>query len=121
MELDAALASFTALGALADVTRVDPLRPQRGKHGLTEREVQVLRLVATGRAALVRDRLFRYSQSEAPQGQGWRPGQDGGSPSWSVKTCPVSRQVNRLHPVSTSIPLTWPANQRLRAHQADDG
>ena len=50
MELDAALASFTALGALADVTRVDPLRPQRGKHGLTEREVDVLRLVATGRS-----------------------------------------------------------------------
>ncbi len=50
MELDAALASFTALGALADVTRVDPLRPQRGEHRLTEREVQVLRLVATGRS-----------------------------------------------------------------------
>jgi DNA-binding NarL/FixJ family response regulator len=50
MELDAALASFTALGALPDVTRVDALRPGRGRHGLTEREVEVLRLVATGRS-----------------------------------------------------------------------
>ena len=50
MELDAALASFTALGALADVIGSTPLRAQRGKHGLTEREVEVLRLVATGRS-----------------------------------------------------------------------
>jgi len=50
MELDAALASFTTLGALPDVARVDALRPGRGKHGLTEREEEVLRLVATGRS-----------------------------------------------------------------------
>ena len=50
MELDVALASFTAMAALPDVTRVDALRPRQGKHGLTEREQEVLRLVATGRS-----------------------------------------------------------------------
>jgi DNA-binding NarL/FixJ family response regulator len=48
IELDAALAAFTAMGALPDVTRVDALRAGRGRHGLTEREEEVLRLVATG-------------------------------------------------------------------------
>jgi DNA-binding NarL/FixJ family response regulator len=78
MELDAALASFTALGALADVTRVDPLRPQRGKHGLTEREVQVLRLVAIGRSnreiattLVISEHTRRQARPEHP-GQGRR-------------------------------------------------
>jgi DNA-binding NarL/FixJ family response regulator len=48
MELDEALASFDAMGARADAARIDALRTGRGKAGLTEREVEVLRLVATG-------------------------------------------------------------------------
>ncbi|WP_344215143.1 helix-turn-helix transcriptional regulator [Kribbella sancticallisti] len=50
MELDAALASFTAMGALPDVARLDALLFRRGRHGLTEREEEVLRLVAVGRS-----------------------------------------------------------------------
>jgi DNA-binding CsgD family transcriptional regulator/tetratricopeptide (TPR) repeat protein len=50
-ELDAARGVFDRLGAVPDVARVDSLRarPQTAAvHGLTPRELQVLRLVATG-------------------------------------------------------------------------
>jgi DNA-binding CsgD family transcriptional regulator len=51
LELDAARASFARLGASPDVARVDALdeRRSRDRHGLTERELEVLRLVAAGR------------------------------------------------------------------------
>jgi DNA-binding CsgD family transcriptional regulator len=52
LELDAARAVFEALGAAPDLTRLDALTesvaPQR-PHGLTRRELQVLRLLATGK------------------------------------------------------------------------
>jgi DNA-binding NarL/FixJ family response regulator len=50
-ELEAARAEFDRLGAVPDVARVDSLTtsPQAGAaHGLTQRELQVLRLVARG-------------------------------------------------------------------------
>jgi DNA-binding CsgD family transcriptional regulator len=53
MELEAAGAAYESLGARPDVERVDVLlanRPDAGRHGLTPREVQVLRLVAAGRS-----------------------------------------------------------------------
>jgi DNA-binding CsgD family transcriptional regulator len=50
MELDLALASFTAMAAVPDVTRVNALQPRKRRHRLTEREEEVLRLVATGRS-----------------------------------------------------------------------
>jgi DNA-binding NarL/FixJ family response regulator len=46
----AADAAFTELGAKPDVERVDALRFARTTYGLTDREVQVLRLVAAGRS-----------------------------------------------------------------------
>jgi DNA-binding NarL/FixJ family response regulator len=49
-DLDAAHAAFTELGAKPDVERVDALRSARPTYGLTDREVQVLRLVAAGRS-----------------------------------------------------------------------
>lgn len=52
MELDAARLVFRELGAAPDVARVEQLSRQaatRGAGPLTKREVQVLRLVATGR------------------------------------------------------------------------
>jgi DNA-binding CsgD family transcriptional regulator len=52
MELDAARLAFTELAALPDVARVDALMEPVARpagHGLTAREVEVLRLVATGR------------------------------------------------------------------------
>jgi DNA-binding CsgD family transcriptional regulator len=53
MELDAAQQVFRALGAAPDLARTRELRPQdagpRTVGGLTEREIEVLRLVATGR------------------------------------------------------------------------
>jgi ATP/maltotriose-dependent transcriptional regulator MalT len=52
MELDAARLAFTELAATPDAARVDALMepaPPRSGHGLTAREVEVLRLVATGR------------------------------------------------------------------------
>ena len=50
MELDAARRVFAALGAAPDLARVAVLTRAVGPvGGLTEREVQVLRLVATGR------------------------------------------------------------------------
>ena len=53
MELEAARATYESLGARPDVARVDALlanRPDAGRHGLTPREVQVLRLVAAAKS-----------------------------------------------------------------------
>jgi DNA-binding CsgD family transcriptional regulator len=53
MELEAARAAYERLGAAPDLARVDALlahRSDAGAHGLTPREVQVLRLVAAGKA-----------------------------------------------------------------------
>ncbi|HEX7060973.1 MAG TPA: LuxR C-terminal-related transcriptional regulator [Woeseiaceae bacterium] len=51
LELDAARAAFEELGARPDLTRIDALAPDGGAdtHGLTDRELEVLRLVAAGR------------------------------------------------------------------------
>lgn len=52
MELAAARATFARLGAIPDIERVDALRSEEsgeGAHGLTGRELQVLRLVASGK------------------------------------------------------------------------
>lgn len=51
LELDAAKSIFHRLGAAPDLTRTDTLMkgaPSRWPHGLTPRELQVLRLVAAG-------------------------------------------------------------------------
>ncbi|MEX2430888.1 MAG: response regulator transcription factor, partial [Dehalococcoidia bacterium] len=62
MELDAARRVFQQLGAAPDTARVDVLaRPQRpaAVGGLTAREVEVLRLVATGKSnRAVAEQLF---------------------------------------------------------------
>jgi len=53
MELEAARASYESLGAAPDIARVDALlahRTDAGTHGLSAREVQVLRLVAAGKS-----------------------------------------------------------------------
>jgi DNA-binding CsgD family transcriptional regulator len=53
MELEAARAVYESLGAVPDVARVDALlahRTDAGAHGLTPREVEVLRLVAAGKS-----------------------------------------------------------------------
>src|SRR4051794_23415094 len=49
LELGAAAAAFEALGAAPDARRVNALAGRAGAHGLTARELQVLRLVADGR------------------------------------------------------------------------
>lgn len=52
LELEAARAEFVRLGAAPDVARVDSLRRHarsEDRQGLTERELEVLRLVATGK------------------------------------------------------------------------
>lgn len=50
MELDAARSAFERLGAAPDVARVESIAaPASGTHGLTRRELEVLRLVAAGR------------------------------------------------------------------------
>jgi DNA-binding CsgD family transcriptional regulator len=52
LELDAARAVFEQLGAAPDLARIDALTrgaPSGRPHGLTPRELQVLRLVATGK------------------------------------------------------------------------
>jgi DNA-binding CsgD family transcriptional regulator/tetratricopeptide (TPR) repeat protein len=51
LELEAATAAFEVLGALPDLARVEGLtRPEgRETHGLTPRELEVLRLVASGK------------------------------------------------------------------------
>jgi DNA-binding CsgD family transcriptional regulator len=49
MELDAAGDAFERLGAAPDLARVESLAaPAPGTHGLTRRELEVLRLVAAG-------------------------------------------------------------------------
>ncbi|CAN5196628.1 LuxR C-terminal-related transcriptional regulator [soil metagenome] len=52
LELDAARGTFEELGAALDVASVDLLagRPEASTHGLTPRELEVLRLVATGKS-----------------------------------------------------------------------
>jgi DNA-binding CsgD family transcriptional regulator len=52
LELDAARDMFFRLGAVPDVARLDMLARKRGAaaHGLTARELEVLRLVARGRS-----------------------------------------------------------------------
>jgi DNA-binding NarL/FixJ family response regulator len=52
LELAAARDSFVSLGARPDVARVDALagRTRGDRHGLTVREVEVLRLVAAGKS-----------------------------------------------------------------------
>jgi DNA-binding NarL/FixJ family response regulator len=52
LELEAARSAFAELGAAPDIARVDSLaQPEdtAATHGLTPRELQVLRLVAAGR------------------------------------------------------------------------
>jgi DNA-binding NarL/FixJ family response regulator len=50
LELEAARAVFVELGAKPDVAAVDALLGGRNTHGLTDRELEVLRLVAGGRS-----------------------------------------------------------------------
>jgi ATP/maltotriose-dependent transcriptional regulator MalT len=53
LELEAALADFVRLGALPDATRVEHLlgsRREAQEHGLSRRELEVLRLVAAGKS-----------------------------------------------------------------------
>jgi DNA-binding NarL/FixJ family response regulator len=52
LELDAARHAFFRLGAAPDLVKVDALTRKRGRgdHGLTAREVEVLRLIAHGRS-----------------------------------------------------------------------
>jgi DNA-binding CsgD family transcriptional regulator len=53
LELEAAATTFGVLGAAPDLARVDALRKDSkaaGTYGLTQRELQVLRLVAQGRS-----------------------------------------------------------------------
>jgi ATP/maltotriose-dependent transcriptional regulator MalT len=52
LELDAARDTFFRLGARPDLARLDALTTKRGRteHGLTARELEVLRLVARGRS-----------------------------------------------------------------------
>jgi DNA-binding NarL/FixJ family response regulator len=53
VELEAARDAFAALGAVPDLARVDALAPGAGPadaHGLTARELEVLRLVAAGKS-----------------------------------------------------------------------
>lgn len=51
LELDSARTTYARLGAVADLARTDPLAggARREAHGLTNRELQVLRLVAAGK------------------------------------------------------------------------
>ncbi len=62
MELDAALWAFRELGAEPDRARVESLlrrAPSGPSHGLTPRQLQVLRLVAAGKTnRAIADELF---------------------------------------------------------------
>ena len=49
LELDAAREVFEQLDAAPDLARVDSLRGAKDTHGLSERELEVLRLVASGK------------------------------------------------------------------------
>jgi DNA-binding CsgD family transcriptional regulator len=48
IELDAARETFRLLGAVPDLARAEPRGERRDTHGLTPREVEVLRLLAAG-------------------------------------------------------------------------
>ena len=65
LEIDAARSAFRRLGALPDLARIDalasPLRSCRA-HGLTPRELQVLRLVAAGETNKVIARKLSLSE-----------------------------------------------------------
>jgi DNA-binding NarL/FixJ family response regulator len=50
LELDAARSTFEELGAAPDVAAVDALRGRGDTHGLSARELEVLRLVAAGQS-----------------------------------------------------------------------
>jgi DNA-binding CsgD family transcriptional regulator len=51
LELEAAREAFSALGAAPDLARLDAAqRPAKGTHGLTPRQVEVLRLVSAGKS-----------------------------------------------------------------------
>jgi ATP/maltotriose-dependent transcriptional regulator MalT len=52
LEVDAARASFDGLGAAPDVARVEALarHPTRDRYGLSPRELEVLRLLASGKS-----------------------------------------------------------------------
>jgi DNA-binding CsgD family transcriptional regulator len=51
LELDAARATFEELSATPDVARIDALVPSSGsRHGLTDRELEVLQLIASGKS-----------------------------------------------------------------------
>jgi DNA-binding NarL/FixJ family response regulator len=49
IEIDAARVVFTRLGAGPDVSSIDTVAEPAGAHGLTDRELEVLRLVAVGK------------------------------------------------------------------------
>jgi DNA-binding NarL/FixJ family response regulator len=49
LEFEAARSAFEALGAAPDVARADALAGKTERHGLSERELEVLRLLASGR------------------------------------------------------------------------
>jgi DNA-binding NarL/FixJ family response regulator len=68
MELDAARSAFDRLGAVPDMRAVDALTgPPAGAHnGLTPREVEVIRLVASGRTnRVVANELFLSEKTVA--------------------------------------------------------
>jgi len=62
MKLDAARQVFQGLGAASDLARLDAMAVRAGSidtHGPTVRELQVLRLVASGKTnKLIADKLF---------------------------------------------------------------
>lgn len=68
MELDAARSTFERLGAVPDLRAVDALAPgpSASRDGLTPREVEVIRLVASGRTnRVVADELFLSEKTVA--------------------------------------------------------
>lgn len=50
LELEAARGIFEELGAAPDLARLEVLMPRAGRHGLSRRELEVLRLVAAGKS-----------------------------------------------------------------------
>jgi ATP/maltotriose-dependent transcriptional regulator MalT len=61
LELDAARAGFAALGA-PDIARLDSPSQRETRHGLTARELQVLRLVALGKTNKAIANLLHLSE-----------------------------------------------------------